>query len=237
MSDADSLLGPDGPYVDPLGNTAVGAGEPALAEVGSPEHRAALEEIYGPHHDSWEMFEMRANGLGVSVEDYAYGVREALQAELESRTEPDDPPEGYPHLDWMNPMPARPWSDEDFARDRLRAEQAAKPKELGGGGILALADLDRRTWEAHVEQGIDPISTLARTEREERQRVAAAHLAQSVSDAQENHQRKLEADRVREERQRETRELIERETRRRGPATVKALQRMGQLPRMPRLMR
>jgi hypothetical protein len=231
-------LGPDGPYLDPLGAAAPAAhGEPMLAEVGSPEHRAALESIYGPNHDSWEAIQKRADVLGVSPEDYVFGVREAHLAELEANMPPEPAPDGYPHLDWLTEQPARPWSDEDWERDRLRAERAAAPVELGGGGILALADFDRATWEAHVAQGVDPVATIARAECAERQQRAEIHRAQALAAARENRQRQQGAERDRAEGEQADREAWEREVRRHGESTARARRMLAGQRVPPRLMR
>jgi hypothetical protein len=208
-----------------------------LAEVGSPEHRAAMVEIYGPNHDSWEAIERRADVLGVAPEDYVFGVREALAAERDATIEPDAAPADYPHLDWLTDQPSRPWSDDDWQRDKARAERAAAPVEMGGGGILALADFDRATWEAHVAQGTDPIATIARDERESRQRSAEIHRAQALTAARENHRRQQDTDADRAEQDRADREAFEREVRRHGQSTARA-RRMLAGQRVPaRLMR
>lgn len=230
-------LGFDGPYVDPLGSSASSESEPRLAEVGSPEHREALAEIYGPNHDSWEAFEARAKALGVSVEDYAYGVREAHLAVVQANADPEAPPAAYPHLDWQTEMPARPWSDEDWQRDKLRAERAASPPELGGGGIFALADFDRATWEAYVTQGRDAVATIAKAEREQRQRQAEIHRARALADARENHRRQQEAERDRAEAEQTEREQFERDVRRHGESTARARRTIAGQRVPPRLLR
>lgn len=231
-------LGPDGPFIDPLGAAAPAApGEPMLAEVGSPEHREALAAIYGPNHDSWEAFEKRADVLGVSVEDYAYGVREAHLAVIEANVEPEAAPEGYAHLDWQTEMTARPWSDEDWQRDKLRAERAAALVELGGAGILALADFDRDTWRAHVEQGIDPVATIAKAEIDRRKQNAEIEAARALADARENHRRQQDADDGRAEREQADREQFEREVRRYGESTAHARRTIAGQRVPARLMR
>ena len=126
----------------------------------------AIREAEQPIHDY-------AREHGVSFDDARTLMGD--QAALETRTaELAEQSSAVEWLDTTEREAPRPWSDEDWERDRRRAEAAG-------------VDLDRTLWEAVAGTGKDPVWELAEDRRSEelRQSERFMHVQLAVAQGRE----------------------------------------------------
>jgi hypothetical protein len=138
-------------------------------------HKEAVREAYGPWNGP--LAESMVDGLvarhGISYAD-AVAVATAERELARVRAEFAPPVSTVPWLDGRElAAPPRPWSDDDFARDELRAQHAG------------VDQFDESLWRLYAEQGKDAVHELVVERRDREVERAEAELSVTLEMALE----------------------------------------------------
>jgi hypothetical protein len=179
-------------------------GATATAQAGLRRQQEILDDPHRPIPDS--QIDTLARQHGIARTDAEMLLMYEREAQLVEAAFAAPAPGGPAWLDWSPlPLPPTPWSDDDWRRDKLRAETAAdeiyarRNRDYAG----ELRNLTRAEWQAAAERGEDVVTETLAMLREHETSGLLRQYSGTIAVAQDR-ARRAEADRAERERRERT---------------------------------